>query len=271
MARRWNGRLGECVVVDLNTQRDYCAPDGADPVANLESLIPALRQIVAWAKWYGTPVISSVESHRFTELPNGAHSTCCLDGTPGQRKVHFTVFPRYVYVEVDNTLCCPCDLFRRYQQVIFRKRTDDLLGNPKADRFLNLLRTDEFILFGVGLESSVKALALALRARGRRARIVVDACGYWNKSTSELALRQVVAKGVELITVGELLRRKLDRTWLDRNGRRSRTVLDAATKQSDRHRGHRPSKHRPTEPQRVQEPVDRPTRESSRRVGDGKS
>jgi hypothetical protein len=172
---------------------------------------------------------------------------------------------------VDNTLCCPCDLFKRYQQVIFRKRTDDLLSNPKADCFLNLLKTDEFILFGVGLESSVKALALALRARGRRTRIVVDACGYWNKSAADLALRQVVAKGVELITVRELLNRKLARGWVDRNGRRSRTTADASTKRSDRHRGRRPSKHRPTKPQRVQNPVDRPTRERGRRVGDGKS
>lgn len=205
------GRKFRCVVVDLNTQRDYVDHDGAQPVANLAELIGELRNVVAWAKRNHAPVISSIESHRPSDLESNRCSECCMDGTTGQSKIDFTLFSRSICIEVDNTLACPHDLFKKYQQVIFRKRSDDLLANPKADRFFNLLPPCEFILFGVGVEQAIKALALGLLAREKRVTVVADACGYWNKSTADLALRQMAAKGVRVMTVADLMARKLDR------------------------------------------------------------
>jgi len=213
MAGRGSGRIYKCVVVDLNTQRDFCNLGGAYPVTNLLELIPALRHMIAWAKRNYAPVISSIESHRTSEVRSDALPSCCLDGSSGQRKIDFTMFPRRTRIEVDNTLCCPIDLFGEYQQVIFRKRTDDLLANPKADRFFTQLPGKEFLLFGVSLEGSIKALALGLLARNRRVTVVTDACGYWTKATADLAVRQIVAKGIRVITVDELLRSRLDRSW----------------------------------------------------------
>jgi nicotinamidase-related amidase len=211
MAGRRNGRGYECVVVDLNTQRDFCDADGVFPVANLPDLIPALRHMVAWSKRNFVPVVSSVESHRPGDLSDSGYPICCVDGSAGQRKIEFTLFPAYAQVEADNTLSCPTDLFKWYQQVIFRKRRDDLLTNPKADQFLTALEADEFVLFGVGVERSVKALALGLLIREKQVAIVLDACGYWHKATAELAMRQVLAKGARCITIDELLRRRLSR------------------------------------------------------------
>jgi len=265
MARRWSGRLCDCVVVDLNTQHDYCAVDGADPVRNIETLVPALRQVVAWAKWYGAPVISSVESHRSSELVNDAHAGCCRDGSPGQRKIDFTVFPHSARIEVDNTLCCPLDLFRQYQQVLFRKRSDDLLGNPKADRFLNQLPASEFVLFGVGLESSIKALALTLLARHRNTTIVLDACGYWNKSAADLAVRQVLAKGAKLTTVGELLRRKIARGVRDQDSHSKKVPVRTGTKRRGRCRSQASPKNQPTESDKTKRPATLPRHEGSSR------
>ncbi len=212
MLARRDGRAFECVVVDLNTQRDFCEPGGACPVTNLPVLVPALRRVIAWAKRNETPIISSVQSHRLWEVPaDGQRGLCCLDGTHGQRKLDFTLFPTRECVDVDNTLAVPPDLFRDCQQVIFRKRTDDLLTNPKADRFLSHLAADEFIVFGNGIECSVKALTLALLTRGKPVTVIVDASGYWDVSTADLALRQIAAKGARLITLDELALRRLDR------------------------------------------------------------
>jgi len=214
MIARRNGRTFECVVVDLDTQRDFCDPQGAYPVANLPGLIPAIRRVIAWTKRNHAPVVSSLESHRLWELPSDGRSLLfCIDGTAGQRKLACTVFASRARVEMDNTLAVPIDLFGQYQQVIFRKRTDDLLANPKADRFLTQLPAQEFVVFGNGLESSVKALTLGLLAREKRVTIVFDACGYWDRSTAELALRQVSAKGAAVVSVSELLARKLDRRY----------------------------------------------------------
>ena len=211
-----NGRVFECVVVDLNTQRDFCDLTGDYPVANARELIPALRHMIAWAKRNCAPVVSSVESHRVDELSGNGRPSFCVDGSSGQRKIDFTLFGHCARIEVDNTLSCPIDLFNTFQQVIFRKRTDDLLANPKADRFFTQIPTHRFIVFGVSLEGSVKALTLALLARDKPVTVVVDACGYWNKATADLASRQIVAKGAQLTTVAELLRQRLVQSRFER-------------------------------------------------------
>jgi len=211
MAVGRNGSYPSTVAVDLSTQADFLTDRGAYPVANLDTLIPALRKIVAWAKWRCVPVVSSLNSHRPCELDRERSGPHCIDGTNGQRKLVFTLMGTSVRVEGDNTLSVPIDLFRTYQQVIFRQRTKDLLSNPKADRFLTQVSTDRFILYGVALETSVKALALGLRARNRDVVVVRDGCGFWSAMEADLALRQLEAKGVQLITVEQLLRERLPR------------------------------------------------------------
>ena len=213
MIRRENGRTHECVVIDVNTQRDFCDPNGAHPVVNLELLLPELRRVIAWTKRNYAPIVSSIDSHRRSEAVARGKSPCCVDGSLGQRKIAFTLFPDCAGVEVDNTLSVSLDLFRGHQQVIFRERADDLLSNPKADRFLTQLSASEFIVFGNALEGAVKALVLGLLCRHKKVTVLADACGYWNEASATLALRQTAAKGATIVTVDQLLCRKLSRQW----------------------------------------------------------
>lgn len=211
MTRGGKHFLLECVVVDLNTQRDFLEADGAYPVLNREELVPLLRRVIAWTKRNHCPVVSAIDAHRALELRTEAEPVHCLDGTRGQAKLPFTLFPLHDRIEYDNTLAVPLDLFHHFQQIIFRKRHHDLLSNPKADQFLTGLDAGEFVLFGSGLESSIKILALGLLARNRKVTIVTDACGYWDRTRADLACRQLEAKGARLLTVDDLLRRKLSR------------------------------------------------------------
>lgn len=215
-----NGYGYECVVVDINTQQDFCAPQGAKPVANLAELIPAFRRIVAWTKRNHAPVVSSIESHRLCETVGNPFRNYCVDGTGGQRKLEFTILAQCSYIEVDHSPACPIDLFRQYQQIIFRKRSEDLLSNPKADRFLTQVSTKEFIVFGVGVEEGIKQLALGLLARHKRVLVVSDASGYWNEGLADLAFKKMRAKGATIITTDQLLDRKLERSQRYRNSRR---------------------------------------------------
>ena len=211
MITRSCGRAFQCVAIDLNTQRDFCEAGRAFPVSNLDQLIPALRRVIAWVKRNQTPIVSSLEAHREFELSDSGNPIHCVDGSDGQEKLAFTLLANRRYVPSDNTLAVPIDLFASYQQVIFWKRTDDLLSNPKADRLMSHAPVGEFLLFGVGMETSIKALALALLARNKKVTIVSDACGYWSDGTADQAIRQVAAKGAAIVTVEELLARKLDR------------------------------------------------------------
>lgn len=212
-----NGTTWECVVLDLNTQRDFCDPEGAHPVRNVCQLTDTLPRLVEWTKRQRVPIISSMDSHRRNEIQRSVSQEHCIDGTPGQRKLPYTILATAVAVEVDNTLSVPLDLFGTHQQVIFRKRTPDLFGNPKADRFLTQLAANEFVICGVGLEYSVRTMALGLLGRGRKVTVVYDACGYWTAPDADLALRQLRAKGADIVSVDQLVRRspKIPRYYHD--------------------------------------------------------
>lgn len=211
MGESRNGRAHECVAVDLNTQYDFCDSSGSSFVDNADIVLPALRRVVAWVKRNQVPVVSAIDSQRASEIPTYEYASRCVDGTVGQRKLEFTVFPQHTYIEIDNTLSVPLNLFESCQQLIFRKRTRDLLANPKADRFLTQVPALEFLVFGNTLEVSIRSLVLGLRARHKAVTVIVDACGYWNHANAELALRQMCAKGAQITSVSELQARKLNR------------------------------------------------------------
>ncbi|HOW69576.1 MAG TPA: isochorismatase family protein [Phycisphaerae bacterium] len=192
------------VVIDVCTQRDFLDAGAILGVADRESLIARLRAVIEWATEGQLAVVSLIESHRPTEPIHDA-PLHCIDDTPGQRKLDFTLLEPRILIETDNYLSLPPDLHDRYRQLIFRKRTRDILGNPKADRFLTQLQTDEVILIGVGLERAIKALALGLLARHHHVTVVTDACGQWSQADGDLAIRQLGAKGVNLLTVEELI------------------------------------------------------------------
>jgi len=200
-----------CVLLDVSTQNDFLLENGVCPVRNHVDLVPQLRKVIAWAKRNQVPVISAVDSHRQQEFNREKLPPHCIDGTEGQRKVDFTVFGSYVKVEGDNTLAVPVDLFSRHQQVIFRKRTNDLFANPKADRFVCHLPAAEYILIGAGLENALRAAALGLLTRNKSVSIVADACGFWDGQEADLTLRVLQAKGVGVINVEELVARRLPR------------------------------------------------------------
>lgn len=194
---KWNR-----VLIDICTQRDYLDAGGILQVANRDTLLANLKTLFHWAKTSALPIVSSVESHRPAEPLNG-FPLHCIDGTPGQEKLPFTLLSPWTIVETDNYLSLPPDV-EAYRQLIFRKRTRDILSNPKADRFLTQLAPDVFILFGVGLERALKSLALGLLARHKTVTVVSDACGYWSAADGDLALRQLSAKGVRLVTTAEI-------------------------------------------------------------------
>ena len=110
----------------------------------------------------------------------------------------------------------PRDIFRNFDQIIFRKRTKDFLGNPKAERLLTEASVGEYVILGIGLEMAIRSLALGLITRMKRVAVVYDACGYWNVTAADLSLRQMEAKGARLICVEELC--SMRRRYPNRNG-----------------------------------------------------
>jgi nicotinamidase-related amidase len=193
------------VLLDVCTQNDFLGPEASLQVANLETVVPNLQRVFDWCRSSNIAVVSMVESHRPTE-PLRGFPLHCVDDTPGQEKLPFTLLTPRITVETDNYLSLPPNLQANHRQLIFRKRTRDILGNPKADRFLTQWRPEEYILTGVGLERAIRGLALGLLARHKPVTVVTDACGYWSSADADLVIRQLGAKDVKLTTVEELTR-----------------------------------------------------------------
>jgi nicotinamidase-related amidase len=192
------------ILIDVCTQRDFLDAGAILQISNRDRLLANLRRIFRWVDSAGLGVVSPVESHRPTEVLNG-FPLHCIDDTPGQGKLPFTLLDPWLLIEADNCLCLPPDLCTRYRQLIFRKRSRDVLGNPKADRFLTHLSAREIILCGVGAERAIRSLALGLLARHKSVTVVTDACGFWSLADAELSIRQLAAKGVRLSTTEDLV------------------------------------------------------------------
>lgn len=205
------------VYVDVCTQRDYLVAHGARPSVNATQIVPPLKQLMAYARWASIPTLSCVDVRRPDEV-RGVSNPDCVLGTPGQEKVRFSLLPHRVVVESDNRLCVPLDLLTRYQQAILSKRHRDPFTNPKFDRLLTEMPSRRFVVFGISLEISIRLLVLGLLLRRRRVAVIADACGCWNITDAEMALRQLHAKGCEILTVDGLVRTSLERhrAW---NGR----------------------------------------------------
>ena len=192
------------VFVDMCTQRDYLASDGASPSLNAPQITPNLKHLMAFARWARVPTLSCVDVRRPGDVRGLPHSQCVL-GTPGQQKLAFTLMPDHVLIDSDNCLCVSLDVLQQHQQAILAKEHRDPFTNPKLDRLLTELPIRRFVVFGISIETSVRLLALGLLLRHRRVAVVFDACGWWNVEDGEMALRQLSAKGCELLTTRQLV------------------------------------------------------------------
>lgn len=206
------------VLIDLCTQRDYLARGGSRPVENSDSVLSNVRRLMVWARWTKAPIVSVLDTQRREEIL-GLQSPACVVGTWGQQKVGHTLMPSRAWIESDNCLCVALDILQRHQQVLLTKRHRDPLTNPKLDRLLTEMPARRFVIFGIGLDTSIRPLILGLLLRGRPTVLLSDACGYWNLNEADFCLRQIHAKGGNLLSTDAYLqeirdtRRSTLRRW----------------------------------------------------------
>ncbi len=190
------------ILLDIDTQKDFLLAGGKACIRNHRRVLAHIRRVMAWARYQHIPVISTAEVY-----PNGngdGAAGYCVDGTEGQKKVHYTLLADRASFAADGNTDLPRDMFRRHRQVILHKRCVDPFDEPRIDRLLSELRAGEFILVGTSLEGAVKMTALGLLQRGKNVTIVVDAVGTHDKKEAELTLRKMETKGAKLIETRKL-------------------------------------------------------------------
>ncbi|MCH8806086.1 MAG: cysteine hydrolase family protein [Planctomycetes bacterium] len=213
------------VFLDICTQRDYLAEGGTRPSVNGPQLLPNLKRLMAFERWAGVPTISCMDAHHSGEV-RGTLRPDCVIGTPGQRKIGFSIMPRHVLIDSDNYLSIPLDILVHFQQAIFTKAHRDPFTNPKLDRLLTEMPAGRFVVFGVSLEVSIRLLVLGLLLRRRKVVLVEDACGFWSGNEAKMTVRQLIAKGCEIVSTEGLIRSAFGARKLNGQSRsaRSRSV-----------------------------------------------
>ncbi len=190
------------ILVDIDTQKDFLLVNGRSCIRNHRRVLANIRRVMAWARSHGVPIISTAEVYA-GDNGNGTPNHC-IDGTEGQKKIHYTLVDNRISLAADGSTDLPRDLLRKYRQVILHKRCVDPFDEPRIDRLLSELRASEFILVGTSLEGSVKATALGLLQRGKKVTVIIDAIGSHNTSDAKLALRKMETKGAKIIETKKL-------------------------------------------------------------------
>jgi nicotinamidase-related amidase len=190
------------ILIDVDTQKDFLLAEGKACIRNHRRVLAHIRRVMAWARSTNTPIISTAEV--YPENNGEDIIGYCIDGTDGQKKIHYSLLNDRVSFAADGNTDLPRDMLRRYQQVILHKRCVDPFDEPRIDRLLSEVRANEFILVGTSLEGAIKMTALGLLQRGKNVTVVVDAVGSHNNREAKLTLRKMETKGAKLIETKKL-------------------------------------------------------------------
>ena len=93
------------VLIDIDTQYDLLNHTDQDRSA----ILGRIRRLIAWARVRQIPVISTALSRLGIEnsvTPAGS-PTECIEGTVGQRKIHYTLLHNHIRFGPENRLDLP--------------------------------------------------------------------------------------------------------------------------------------------------------------------
>jgi len=166
------------ILWDVDTQFDFVRADGKLAVPGAEEAIPAMAELVAWARAEGIPHVASADDHELTDpeiSDTPDYSTTyprhCLRGTRGAEKIPET--QQDDPVPIGHTPVP--DRFLVGREFLLFKKHFDVFTNVNTERLLELLDPDEVIVFGVATDVCNAAAIHGLLDRGRSVTFVEGA------------------------------------------------------------------------------------------------
>ena len=196
----------ERVFVDSDTQHDFIDPAGRLYIPGSIEIHDALRRLIRFAEARHIPVLSPVDEHPQDDPEFTQFSPHCVRGTPGQRKLPFTLLGRVLTVPAEATLPAPATkLLADYDQLVFPKRAFSVFTNPNFGRVIDGLDVGEFVVFGVALDYCVREVALGLLDRGRSVTVVRDAVRAITPQGERETTRLLAASGAGWTTANKIL------------------------------------------------------------------
>jgi len=195
---------------DVDTQADFLLPGGNLYVPGAEKLLPNLARLVDAARQGRVVLVSSADAHTPDDPEFRDFPPHCVQGTPGQKKVHETLLAHPVVVPSTHCAALPGRICPG-QQVLVEKRALDVFTNPNIENVLARVAEScapaapEFVIFGVVTEYCVRCAAAGLLDRGHRVAIVTDAIETLDPAAGSRTLDELKSRGARLISTEEAL------------------------------------------------------------------
>ena len=186
----------ERILMDMEVQRDFFCRSGRFYSKTNSQVLKHIKELLNWAKIQCVPVISTLLRTSRTR-PCREHPPYCIEGTEGELRAPRTVLPNHVAFGTRMTTDLPECILDHYQQVIFEKRSLDILSNLRVERLLTQLsKNTTFILCGAGIAGGIGQAAITLRSRKFGVILAADAAADLGDPGTEMAKRRMAAKGV---------------------------------------------------------------------------
>ena len=183
----------ERILLDMEVQKDFFCRSGRFYSKANSLVLKHVKELLKWAKTQRVPVISTLL--RASRTP--PHPPYCIEGTEGELRVPRTVLPNHIAFGTRRTTDLPECILDHYQQVIFEKRTLNILSNLRVERLLTQLSGNgTFILCGAGVAGGIVQAAITLRSRKFGVILAGDAVADLGDPSAEMARRRMAAKGV---------------------------------------------------------------------------
>ena len=107
------------VFIDVDTQRDFMYPQGADYFSQAGRIAPRVARLFRFAQNQGYPVISTTMCLRSNDSVSPRPSNGCVEGTNGQKKPAFALLAKRVSFGPNGGIDLPSKILSRCQQLIF--------------------------------------------------------------------------------------------------------------------------------------------------------
>ena len=196
------------VLWDVDTQVDFVLPEGKLAVPGAIAAVPAMAQLVDWARASGVLHVASADDHELTDPEiadepdfESTYPPHCLRGTRGAQKIPETE-------QVDplplGHVAYPPGLVRSLvagrREILLLKKSFDVFTSPNAEAVLDCLDPREVIVFGVATDVCDHAAITGLLRRGRRVAFVEDAARGLDDDRTAACLAEWREAGVRFTT-----------------------------------------------------------------------
>ncbi len=192
----------KAVFFDVDTQLDFLYPAGALPVPGAEEIVKPLTELTRFAAANKIQIISTVDAHAEDDPEFKKWRSHCVLGSGGQHKAAGTLLNDSILLSsAPQALDEIRSRVKEAGQIIVQKQSLDCFTNLNLRPLLDLVKADEYVVYGVVSEYCVRYAAFGLLETGARVRLVQDAIKSLRSEDEREMIERFLGEGGELTTV----------------------------------------------------------------------